>query len=112
MDETAEISIVREDGKVTVVGGGFLDFLNAREFKEGLADAAATADEVVVDLRNAVFIDTAILEYIAAAGKKLLDRQKRLKVVATRQSQPLRVVEMVGLGALMDIEASPAAEPS
>lgn len=106
MIETAEISVIREGEKVTVTGAGALDLTNAQRFREGIVTASLTADDVVADLRGAIFIDTAILEYLAKAAKAMLSRGKRLKVVVSEKSHPLRVLRTVGFGELMDIEVS------
>jgi len=101
----AEITISAEGSTVTIKGAGSLDLTNAQRFREGLVSASASAEEVVVDLRSAVFIDTAILEYIARGAKTMLDRGKQLKVLVRDNSHPQYVLKTVGFEELMDIRA-------
>jgi anti-anti-sigma factor len=105
MDDVAEIDVIENGSETTVRGTGALDLSNAQELKKGLDSATSSADSVVVDLRSAVFIDTAILECLARAGKRMMERNKRLKVVTLEHSHPLRVLRTVGFSALMDIVA-------
>lgn len=103
MDESAWVTVEGNDRDAAIVGGGALDLTNSSELWEKLSHASQTADSVVVDLTPAVFIDTAVLEYLAKASKTMLRRNKRLKVVATKDKQPLYVLQIVGFDSLMDI---------
>jgi anti-anti-sigma factor len=110
MAETARVTVeVEEDGtNITITGSGELDLTNAQELRDPLSIAAATAENVTIDLRAAAFIDTAILECLARAAKTMLGRNKRLKVIAAENSHPLYVLETVGFAALMDIVVEPS----
>lgn len=101
----ADISIRQEDEVVTVAGVGSLDLTNVQEFREALEKSLNSADELSVDLRQVVFIDTAILEYLAKAAKKMIARDKRLQILAAEGSQPLRVIRTVGFCHIMDVAA-------
>ena len=101
----ADVTIRHEKGAVTVAGTGSLDLTNAQEFREALETASDSADELSVDFRLVMFIDTAILEYLARAAKKMIARDKRLRIIATEGSQPLRVIRTVGFGDIMDVAA-------
>jgi anti-anti-sigma factor len=103
MVSRAHISIVQDDAGVTVVGGGSLDITNCREFTEGLKQASRTAGSVVVDLRTADFIDTQIVQDLAKAAVTLMDRGKRLKVFASKEKYPLRVIHLSGFDSIMDV---------
>lgn len=103
MISKAEISIVQDDTLVTVVGGGSLDITNCREFTDGLRHASRTAEHVVVDLRTADFIDTQIVQDLAKAAVTLMDRGKRLKVIASQEKYPLRVIHISGFDSIMDV---------
>ncbi|MBI2844827.1 MAG: STAS domain-containing protein [Armatimonadetes bacterium] len=96
-----------EYGRIIVAADGSLDFTNTREFWETLKTAATTADDVVLDLRSVFFIDTAVLEYIARAGRAMQQRDKRLKVVVLDQSHPQRVLHLSHFQELVDIEIRP-----
>lgn len=102
-DETL-VEVTGDKSSVTVIGRGMLDITNTQELRRGLEWASGSADNVVLDLSAAEFIDTAVLEYIARSGKILLGRDKRLKVIVMNQSHPLRVLKIVGFGDLVDIE--------
>lgn len=100
----AQIDIIHDNEKTTVIGGGTLDFTNSAQFHEGLKQASLTIDMVIVDLRTAVFIDTAIVQDLARAAVTLRNRGKRLKVVVAKSKYPLEVLQVSGFGSIMDIE--------
>lgn len=108
MTDIAKISIASDNGEVTVVGGGTLDLTNSDQFHDGLKEAAVNACVVTVDLRTAVFIDTAIVQDLATAGMTMLKRGKRLKVLARDGAYPLRVLRISGFEGIMDIVVEPA----
>jgi anti-anti-sigma factor len=112
MDSVTEINVTRNGPEVIVKGTGALDLSNAKELRLALDGATMSAESVVVDLRSAVFIDTAILECLARAGKAMIERGKRLKILTSELSHPLRVLRTVGFSALVDIVAEPAEEAS
>ena len=107
MVETANVEVIRDNTKVTVIGTGALDLTNAQRFRDELLAAAESSDEVVVDLSGASFIDTAVLEYLARAAKLLQQRQKRLTVNVREDTHPVHVLRVVGFGAVMDIVVAP-----
>jgi anti-anti-sigma regulatory factor len=104
MPEDAQVSITSDGGAVTVTGGGELNFMNSREFGDGLRQASKAADSVTVDLRPAVFIDTQIVQDLGMAAVAMLNRGKRLRVVITETAYPLRVLKISGFEQIMDIE--------
>ena len=104
MTEAVEISIINDEEDVTVIGGGTLDLTNSKEFHVGIKDAAVNARTVTVDLRSAVFIDTAIVQDLATAGVTMLKRGKRLRVMTREGAYPLRVLRISGFEGIMDIE--------
>lgn len=110
MSDTAHITIAADESGVTITTAGALDLTNTQKLSEELQRAALSVDNVVVDMRPAVFIDTAVLTYLAKAAKTLLARDKRLKVVVKRGSHPHRVLETVGFGDVMDIMVESTAE--
>lgn len=103
MEDMAQISIAGEEDHITVVGGGTLDLTNSKPFHDGLKNAALSAEMVTVDLSDAVFIDTAIVQDLATAGVTMLKRGKRLKVIAREGAYPLRVLRISGFEGIMDI---------
>jgi anti-anti-sigma regulatory factor len=106
--ELPEVSVVRDGLQMTIVGKGLLDLSNSGEFAHELKSALDTAEQVVVDLRYAVFIDTAVVQYLASAIVKLRQRDKRLQVRVMENSHPERVIQVLGFDQLMDIEVETA----
>lgn len=103
MNDNAKISVTTNDSTVEITGVGALDLYSSDEFGDALKQAAITAENVVVDLRGATYIDTAIIADIAIAGNKMLGRGKRLRVLLTQGTHPLRVLETVGFSALVEM---------
>lgn len=103
MDNAARISVLQDGDTVTVVGGGTLDLTNCTSFSSGLKHAAQTAENVVVDLRGADFIDTQIVQDLARAAVNLLEKGKRLQVMASETKYPLRVIRISGFEKIMDL---------
>lgn len=99
------VNMMEDGAMVTITGSGELTLSNTQEFGNKLKEAAASADIVVVDLRPAAFIDSAVLQYMVAASRLLTGRGKRLRVRVAEGGYPLRVLEIVGFSNLMDIEA-------
>lgn len=109
MIDSARITISKEDSTVLISCAGALDLTNSSDLQEGIAQAAETMDSVTVDMCQVIFIDTAVLSYLAYGAKVMLGRGKRLTVVVKAKSQPQRVLETVGFSGLMTIEiVSPA----
>lgn len=108
MVDVAQIEIIDDGAQVIVIGGGSLDLTNSQEFHDGLRKASETVEKVTVDLRNADYIDTAIVQDLARAGVTLLKRNLRLKVLTCDGAYPLRVLRISGFEAIMDIEVEPA----
>lgn len=102
MDDSAQINIVADDRSAVVTGGGTLDLTNSKEFHDGLKDASERLDDVTVDLREAFFIDTAVVQDLARAAVVMLKRGARLKVLAREAAYPLRVLRISGLESIMD----------
>ncbi len=104
MDDSAQICIAADDKSAVVTGGGTLDLTNSAEFHEGLRRVSESLDDVVVDLRDAFFIDTAVVQDLARAAVVMLRRGARLKVKARESAYPLRVLRISGLESIMDFE--------
>jgi len=104
VSEAADVTIAKHGDDVTITCAGALDFTNTSEFSRELRSAAVAADSVTVDLRGASFIDTAVLECLARAGKAMMDRRKTLGVVCAENSHPLRVLRISGFEQLLEIQ--------
>jgi anti-anti-sigma factor len=109
MVDTAQISITGDDTQVTIDAGGTLDLTNTAELQDGLRQAAMSAEKVTVDMRDADFIDTQVVQDLARAAVTMLKRGKRLKVIASETGYPLRVIRISGFENIMDVEPVPVA---
>lgn len=107
MSESSLVRVTGDGSSVTVFGGGELDITNCKDFHDGLAGACETAQALTVDLREACFIDTAIVQDLARAGVIMLKRGQRLKVMTRGAAYPLRVLRISGFENIMDIEVEP-----
>lgn len=112
MSETAKITVTANESGVTIVAAGALDLTNTQTLSEELQRAALSVDNVVVDMRPAIFIDTAVLTYLAKAAKTLISRGKSLQVIVKQKSHPHRVLETVGFSDVMNIVVDPSPEQS
>lgn len=111
MTPRPRIDVDNDGSDVMVRGSGELDLSIVKELQFGLSHAVTFADSVVVDLRSAAYIDTAILGCLAMAGKAMRERNKKLKIIVAPDSHPLYVIKMVGFSGLMDVEVAPADTP-
>lgn len=112
MSEPVRKTLVRIEegsGEVIVASTGSLDISNSGDFREELERASAAAECVTADLRSSAFIDTSILQSLSNAGAEMFRRDRRLKVVVAEASYPQRVLDLAGLGTLMDIVVQPRA---
>ncbi len=101
--------VCTQDGPhTTISGSGEMLWSNSDEFKEHLERASESAESLVVDLREACFIDTAVVQYILYAAAIMQQRSKRLKVLMMADSHPLHVAEITGLDLLAEVEVTPA----
>ncbi len=106
MTDRATIELSRDGESVTVVGSGELDLSISRELDTILSQASSSTHDVTIDLRGAIFIDSAILASLVKVGKVLKRDDARLKVIVTPGSHPQYVLRTVGFGALMDISTT------
>lgn len=103
----ASVEIIKGNGSVSVVGKGEMDLEIGKQFDEALAEAVASGKPVEVDLTEANFIDSAIVQAFAQHGKTMYDRGMRMKVVIVSNSYPEYVLTTVGFNVFLDIEAKP-----
>lgn len=106
----ADVSVQRDDDNVKITGSGTLDLTNYGEFHEEIKAASIGAESVTVDLREADFIDTAVVQDLARAAVTLLNRGKRLKVLVSETRYPRRVLRISGFEEIMDVEVEPGSE--
>ena len=108
MDKPTKITVREDETGTTVVGTGSLDLYISDEFKAALKQACERDVGLIVDLRDAFYIDTAIIADLAGAGKRMRDRGKTLRVIVSKGSHPLRTLTITGLTALMELVEEPA----
>lgn len=64
----------------------------------------AQGTAVVIDLSEATFVDSAVLNELVTAQRRVdADENERLAVVAPRDGFPARVLDLVNLGRLLSI---------
>ncbi len=103
MPEEARIEVNERDNETTILGGGTLDLTNSQALHDALKEASLRSDKVTVDLRDAFFIDTQVVQDLARAAVTLIKRDKRLTVLVAEKAHPLRVLKVSGLGSIIDI---------
>src|SRR5690242_13381962 len=104
MTELAEINVINNDNITTIIGNGILDLTNSETFHDELKKISLNEDNVIVDLRDVCFIDSAVIQDIANAAIAMGRRGKRLKVIVMKTAYPLRVLQITGLDKLLDID--------
>lgn len=105
MADIERVTASSGDGTTTVIGKGSLDLYVAEQFKQAISEAVASGKEVIVDIRQASFIDTAIVVALAVPAKKMLERGSRLRVIVADGAHPQYVLNIVGFTDIMDIVA-------
>ena len=111
-DKEPTMNVAQEDGDVRITCEGAMDLHNSKPFHTALLDAAASAEGVTVDFRGVVYIDTAVLADLAVAANKMIARGKRLQVIVSDPSHPLRTLQITGFSAVLDVEAEAKPPPS
>ena len=102
MNRTEQVKVFSDNGITTIVGYGALDLYN-EDFGKLLREASLSDENVVADLRLATYIDTAIIANLAGSAGRLLKRNKRLKVMLSEGTHPLRAIIITGLSEILDI---------
>jgi anti-anti-sigma factor len=110
MADSANVTVVDKGGARTIVAYGELDLSNSQLLRDILKKSADREGEVILDLRPATFIDSAILAYIARAGGALADSDRCLKLLVNEGSQPLHVLKIVRFEELVNIIVEPPAQ--
>ena len=103
MNDVPTITVLDSEDAATVVGAGELDLHNGDKFRAALKQADASGKNVVVDLRNANYIDTAILALLVMGSKDAMVHEKTLRVLIAQGSHPQYVLKTVGFADIMEI---------
>ncbi len=98
MIDTSDLNIDTEerDGAVVVTAQGDIDLCTTaslRETLEKLCDGRTEATNLIVDIREVTFIDSAGLALLVEVRKRFMDKC-RLALVIAKGSQPERVLRL------------------
>ena len=108
MIDTVSVNTQQDESiAVTIDGIGTLDFSNYSDFRDKLESMSRESDRVIVDLRKADFIDTAVIQSLAKAAIALINRESRLVVLVEKTAYPYEVLKLSGFKQIMDIEVGP-----
>jgi anti-sigma B factor antagonist len=109
VDTSAELSVTvaaLSDARKVATLGGELDLYNAETLRARLWPLAATPGTVVIaDMSGIAFIDSTALGVLSALARQLRAGGGNL-VLATDDPRLRRLLELMGLLALMDVESS------
>lgn len=92
--------------EVVVGVDGELDLTTIETFKSAVNKAFQSRDDkrLVIDLQQTDYIDSAGLEQLLVANRRLMAAGSRLLVRVRQTSQPQTVLMVAGFGTVMDIE--------
>jgi anti-sigma B factor antagonist len=92
---------------MTIAAGGELDMCAAPEIRDALAGALdAAVSRVLLDLRDATFVDSATIGMMIGASRQLRETGSRLLVRCTNRNI-LRTFEIVGLEREIPVSRKP-----
>lgn len=104
------ITMSQTPDEVSVDVTGDLDLMNIAMFQKTVEQALGVREErkLVIDLRKTDYIDSAGLEQLLVANRKLAADSERLLVRVIQGHQPQTVLSVTGFGAVMDVESDEA----
>ena len=88
------------DGTQTVTVWGEVDIFNADRF-DGVLEEAATGGEIVIDLRECRYIDSAAVAAIVRLRKRT---QRGIRVIVDGKGAVRRVLEITKLDQIVDLD--------
>jgi len=94
-----------EGARTVVVLRGEADFSAVSALSDALAGAISSGTDVVIDLAELAFIDTAAVRVLAAAEQRLGHRGRTLRF-RSPNSVAERMLDMFGLTALIETAAA------
>ena len=100
------VTTARTGDEAIVSVDGDLDLTSVGAFHTAVDSLLASQDRkrLIVDLRDTDYIDSAGLEQLLVANRKLAARGERLRVRVLPGSQPQTVLTITGFTAVMDVE--------
>lgn len=96
-DGICRVEVSRANGAVVLAVAGQLDAATVEIFEKPLLEAVASGENVIVDLSECQFIDSAVIAAIVLARRIMRPRGTTLRVVGGPEAQPLRALEIAGL---------------
>ena len=84
MGDTLTVEVRQEPGHVIVAVAGEIDISTATRLREGLFEAAASGDPLVIDLDQVTFIDSVGLAVLVCAAKRVATHGSSLQVACAR----------------------------
>ncbi|MDR2495043.1 MAG: STAS domain-containing protein [Spirochaetaceae bacterium] len=97
-----EFEVTRKDGGITITVKGKLSAGNADEMQKAVEAAIAESNNIVIDLKDLVFIASAGLRVLVLAQKKLKAAQGKL-AIRNVKSEIFEVFKITGLHSILDI---------
>jgi anti-sigma B factor antagonist len=105
------VDVRDQDGWRVLVARGQLDVATAPQFRQALVEAQYGGESrVVVDLDEVEFIDSMGLGVLVGGVKRARSHRGRFVVVCSHP-RVLRLLEVTGLDAVLDVVADQAAVP-
>lgn len=103
------IETIRTSDEISVIVNSELDLTSIADFKTAVDRAIETREQrrLVIDLQGTNYIDSAGLEQLLIANRKLTSQAERLLVKVAPGSQPQTVLTITGFSAVMDVEPLP-----
>jgi anti-anti-sigma factor len=90
---------VRRSGRTMIAGiEGEIDLSNTSKIRHRLASSLTNEDQaIVLDLSRLSYIDSAGLRLVFDLAARLREHRQQLHIVAPSDSQPWRVIQIMGL---------------
>lgn len=110
MEEKRPIVEKYSSGDIDVVkASGEIDVITIDSFREPVTSIAGSVENMVIDLRNVSYIDSAGLEVLIGAYFKQKQAGKKITLLVKQDSQPDEVIHVVCLHTLMQVTSNPEA---
>lgn len=102
--DAASVAVSQDAADATVTCVGELDLGIVMELDIAIAGALDTSKPVVVDLREAAFIDTAVIAVLAKFGKAARNMKRPFKTLVAAGTHPQTVLRLAGFEEMIFVE--------
>src|SRR3954468_2630543 len=102
-----DVQCAARDGGVVVAASGEIDLSSSPDLRAALRSSEAQAPVVVLDLRAVTFMDSSGLGVIVGQNKRAREDGFRFAVAVSGAPEVERILQISGLGASLDICATP-----